>query len=75
MAATSWMTSATNVYVSLSLTQSELMPTAVPVSSGGAVPSQLRSGYDASAAFVCPGMSISGMTVMYRAFAYATIAE
>ena len=51
------------------LTHSELKPTCSPMYSGGATPVQFNSGYDDRAAFVWPGVSISGTTVMYRACA------
>src|SRR5690606_11340647 len=41
--------------------------------SAGALPSQVSSGYDDSAAFVCPGMSISGTIVTNRSCAYWTM--
>lgn len=55
------------------LTHSELKPTSMPVYSGGATPSQFSSAYEASAAFVWLGMSISGTIVMCREAAYATM--
>ena len=39
----------------------------------GATPLQFSCAYDARAALVCPGMSISGTIVMFRAAAYATM--
>ena len=42
------------------------------VAAAGATPSQFSSAYDASAALVWPGMSISGTIVMKRSRAYAT---
>ena len=56
-------------------TQSALQPTRMPVYSvgiaalgdgDGTARPQPRSGYAATAALVCAGMSISGTTVMYR---------
>ncbi len=67
------ITSSRNSYVISASVQSELKPTSVPVYSSGATPSQLSSAYDESAALVCPGMSISGTTVMKWSAAYSTI--
>ncbi len=58
------MTWSMNVYVRSSDVHRELNPTFVPVYSLGATPLQLSWAYEASAALVCPGMSISGTTVM-----------
>ena len=66
-------TSSTNAYVSSFSTQTELKPTRVPVYGARARPSQLISAMEVSAAFVWPGRSISGTTVMNRSAAYATI--
>ena len=62
-------TSSTKAYTESRSTHSALKPTRVPVYGGGATPSQLRPGYDASAAFVCPGTSISGTITTWRAAA------
>src|SRR5262249_42246762 len=66
-------TSVRNRSVSGSSTQSALNPTLMPVYGGGALPSQLSSGYEARAALTWPGRSISGTTVTNRAAAYSTI--
>ena len=69
IAANSRITSSTNRYVISLPMHSELYPTSVSVRGGGATPSQVSSGYATCAAFTCPGMSISGTIVTYRAAA------
>ena len=66
IAASSPSTSSRNLKV-ISLSKQKLLkPTSMPVYSGGATPLQFSSGYEACAALLWLGMSISGMTRMNR---------
>ena len=73
IAPTSAKTSRRNGAVAGRAASSRENPTSIPVYASGATPDGFSSGTAWSAAFVCPGTSISGTTVMPRRAAAAWI--